>query len=83
MNDSAKIEERVIRLSIDQLCGDKNPVPEITRSTSFINDLEADSLDLVELIMAIEDEFDLQIPDENSERISTVGDAVDYIEELL
>ena len=83
MSDSANIEERVIRLSIDQLCGDKNPIPDINRNTSFINDLEADSLDLVELIMAIEDEFDLQIPDENSERISTVGDAVDYIQELM
>ncbi|WP_425448960.1 acyl carrier protein [Dethiothermospora halolimnae] len=53
---------------------------EIEINSSFQDDLDADSLDVVELIMAIEDEFDLEIPDEEAEKISTVKDAVDYIE---
>ena len=57
---------------------DINP-EDITEETSFINDLEADSVDIVELIMALEEEFDLEIPDEEAEKISTVGDAVNYI----
>jgi len=52
---------------------------EITRETSFINDLNADSLDTVELVMEFEDEFDLSIPDEEAEKIQTVGAAVDYV----
>ena len=48
---------------------------------SFIDDLEADSLDIVELMMALEEEFDIEIPDEDAEKISTVSDAVDYINE--
>ncbi|WP_315115073.1 acyl carrier protein [uncultured Clostridium sp.] len=52
---------------------------EITMESSFIDDLGADSLDVVELIMALETEFDLEIPDEEAEKISTVGDVVDYI----
>ncbi|MEW9094007.1 MAG: acyl carrier protein [Clostridiaceae bacterium] len=52
---------------------------EITMDSSFIDDLGADSLDVVELIMALETEFDLEIPDEEAEKISTVGDVVDYI----
>jgi acyl carrier protein len=56
---------------------------EITLETSFKDDLNADSLDLVELIMALEDEFDLEIDDEDVEGIKTVGDAVNYIKELL
>jgi acyl carrier protein len=74
------IEERVVRLVIDQLCSDKHPTPEVSRDTSFINDLEADSLDTVELVMALEEEFDLEIADEIAETITTVGQAVDYIE---
>lgn len=54
---------------------------QITRETSFINDLGADSLDTVELIMEFEDAFDMNIPDEDAEKIRTVGDAVKYIEE--
>ena len=53
---------------------------EITLEASFQNDLDADSLDVVELIMAIEDEFDIEIPDEDAEKIATVKDAVEYIE---
>ncbi|MCK4913558.1 MAG: acyl carrier protein [Planctomycetes bacterium] len=52
---------------------------EVSRETSFINDLNADSLDTVELVMEFEDEFDMSIPDEEAEKIQTVGAAVDYI----
>jgi acyl carrier protein len=52
---------------------------KITRETSFINDLGADSLDTVELVMEFEDEFEISIPDEDAEKIQTVGNAVDYI----
>lgn len=54
---------------------------EVTAEASFLEDLGADSLDIVELIMAFEEEFDIEIPDEEAESISTVQDAVDYIEE--
>ncbi len=53
---------------------------EIEVTSSFQDDLDADSLDVVELIMAIEDEFDIEIPDEDAEKISTVEDAIEYIE---
>lgn len=56
---------------------------EVTNEASFLDDLGADSLDIVELIMAFEEEFDLEIPDEEAENISTVQDVVDYIEEHL
>ena len=52
---------------------------EVTLESRFIDDLGADSLDIVELIMALEEEFDMEIPDEEAEKISTVGDVVDYI----
>ena len=52
---------------------------EITLESSFINDLGADSLDIVELLMALEEEFDIEIPDEEAEKLSTVGDVVEYI----
>jgi acyl carrier protein len=52
---------------------------EVTPSASFINDLNADSLDIVELVMAIEKEFDIEIPDDEAEKIRTVQDAIDYI----
>ena len=54
---------------------------EITRDTSFVNDLNADSLDTVELVMEFEDEFEISIPDEDAEKIQTVGQAIDYIRE--
>ena len=55
----------------------------ITLDTSFINDLETDSLDVVEFIMALEEEFDIEIEDDNAERISTVSDVVNYIQEMI
>ncbi len=54
---------------------------EITEDASFIDDLGADSLDTVELVMALEEEYDLEIPDEDAEKMRTVGDAVDYIKD--
>jgi len=70
------IFEKVKEIIADQLGVD---VAEISSDARFIEDLGADSLDLVELIMALEEEFDLEIPDEDAEKISTVGDAVEYI----
>ena len=74
--DVKAIEKKVIEIISEQMGADKN---EITRETSFINDLNADSLDTVELVMEFEDEFDMSIPDEEAEKIQTVGAAVDYI----
>lgn len=68
--------ERVKSVIIDQLSVEAD---EITLESSFVDDLGADSLDVVELIMGLETEFDIEIPDEEAEKISTVGDAVDYI----
>ena len=73
-----EIEEKVIEIVSDQMGVDKT---EITRETSFVNDLNADSLDTVELVMEFEDEFELSIPDEEAEKIQTVGQAIDYIRE--
>lgn len=56
---------------------------QVSMSASFIEDLQADSLDIVELVMALEERFGIQIPDEDAEKITTVGDAVDYIKENL
>ena len=65
----------------DIICDKLSVKPEqITPETSFINDLGADSLDIVELVMELEDKFEIQIPDEEAEKIQTVGDAVAYIE---
>lgn len=75
-----EIFEKVKEIMAEQL--DINP-DDITEDTSFINDLEADSLDIVELIMALEEEFDTEIPDEEAEKISTVKDAVDYIKNAI
>lgn len=69
--------EKVKSIVVDQLGVDEE---EISLETSFA-DLNADSLDIVELIMALEEEFDLDIPDEDAEKIRTVGDAVNYIKE--
>ena len=70
--------DRVKKVVVDQL--DVNE-EEVTETASFVEDLGADSLDTVELIMAFEEEFDIEIPDEDAEKISTVGDAVNYIDE--
>lgn len=75
-DDVQAIEQKVIEIISEQMGVDKS---EITRETSFINDLNADSLDTVELVMEFEDEFDMSIPDEEAEKIQTVGAAVDYI----
>lgn len=56
-------------------------ISELEASKSFLNDLGADSLDIVELVMAMEEEFEVEIPDEDAEKIQTVGDAIKYIEE--
>ena len=70
------VEEKVKEIIVDQLGVDENQVkPE----ASFIDDLGADSLDTVELVMALEEEFDIEIPDEDAEKIASVQNAVDYI----
>ncbi len=74
--DAEAIENKVIEIVSEQMGVDK---AEISRETSFINDLNADSLDTVELVMEFEDEFDTSIPDEEAEKIQTVGAAIDYI----
>ena len=76
----ATIEERVIEIVSEQMGVDK---AQVTRETSFVNDLGADSLDTVELVMEFEDEFDISIPDEDAEKIQTVGQAIDYVEAHL
>lgn len=71
-----EVFDKVRDIIVEQL--GVNP-EEVTLKASFVDDLGADSLDVVELVMAFEEEFDLQIPDEDAEKISTVEDAVDYI----
>lgn len=78
--DVNAVEAKVIEIVSEQMGVDK---AEITRETSFINDLNADSLDTVELVMEFEDEFDMSIPDEEAEKIQTVGAAIDYIMEVI
>jgi len=75
-----KIEERVIEIVCEQMGASRD---KISPETSFIQDLGADSLDTVELVMEFEDEFDLNIPDEDAEKIQTVADAVKYIKENI
>ncbi len=73
----ANIADKVKQIIVDKLGVDES---EINNSASFTNDLGADSLDTVELIMEFEKEFDIAIPDEEAEKIGTVGDAVSYLE---
>jgi acyl carrier protein len=76
----ATVHERLKKIIVDQLGVDES---EVTPNASFVDDLNADSLDLVELIMSLEEEFKLQISDEDAEKITTVQEAEDYIEEHL
>ncbi|MGI9525600.1 MAG: acyl carrier protein [Weeksellaceae bacterium] len=73
------ITSRVKAIIVDKLGVEES---EVTNDASFTNDLGADSLDTVELIMEFEKEFDIQIPDDQAEKISTVGQAINYIEEV-
>ncbi len=74
------LEKRVSELIVEQLGVTEE---EIKPEASFIDDLGADSLDIVELVMAMEEEFDIEIPDEDAERIQTIGDATAYLREKL
>ncbi|MBI4574198.1 MAG: acyl carrier protein [candidate division NC10 bacterium] len=75
---SAALEDKVKKIIIDQLGVDE---AEVTAEAKFIDDLGADSLDTVELVMALEEEFGIEIPDEDAEKIATVRDAITYIKE--
>jgi acyl carrier protein len=74
--DQGSLEERLRRIISEQLGVDES---QVVPSASFEEDLNADSLDVVELIMQIEEDFNIQIPEEDAEKIRTVGDALDYI----
>ncbi len=75
---SEEVFEKVKGIIVEQLGASESAV---TMEASFIDDLGADSLDIVELVMAIEEEFDIEIPDADAEKVVTVGDVVDYIKE--
>jgi acyl carrier protein len=76
----AAVEERVTEIIIEQLGIAKL---EVVPEASFIDDLGADSLDIVELVMAMEETFDIEIPDDDAEKIQTIGDAFSYVKERL
>jgi acyl carrier protein len=76
MGGTNNVEERVKQIIVEQLGVD---AAEVTPQAHFVNDLGADSLDTVELVMALEEEFETEIPDEQAEKIQTVGQAVEYI----
>jgi acyl carrier protein len=73
------VESKMIDIIVEQLSVDKE---KVVSGASFVDDLGADSLDLVELIMAMEEEFDVEIPDEEAEKIATVQDAIDFVDKL-
>ncbi len=73
------IEDKMSDIIVEQLSVDKE---KVVAGASFVDDLGADSLDLVELIMAMEEEFDVEIPDEEAEKIATVQDAIDYVNKI-
>ena len=75
---SEEVFDKIKEIIVEQLGVAENSV---TEEASFIDDLGADSLDIVELIMALEEEFDIEIPDADAEKVVTVGDVVDYIKE--
>ena len=74
----ASVEEKVKQIIVEQLGVDEG---EVTPNASFVDDLGADSLDTVELVMALEEEFGQEIPDEEAEKLQSVGDVIKYIEE--
>jgi acyl carrier protein len=74
------VEERVTSLIVEQLGVSKE---EAVIQASFIDDLGADSLDIVELVMSLEEDFDVEIPDEDAEKIQTIGDAIAYMKERV
>lgn len=74
------LEDRIAELIVDQLGVTKE---EIVPEASFIDDLGADSLDIVELVMAMEETFDIEIPDDDAEKIQTIGDALSYLKERV
>ena len=74
------LEDRVKKIIVTQLAVD---IAEVNPQSQFVQDLGADSLDTVELVMALEEEFDVEIPDEDAEKIKTVGEAVTYIQDKL
>lgn len=76
--NGVSVEDKVIEIVSEQL---GVPKEEVSRESSFVDDLKADSLDVVELVMEFEDEFGITIPDDDYEKLRTVGDAIDYIEE--
>ncbi|NPA15001.1 MAG: acyl carrier protein [Deferribacteres bacterium] len=78
--DVKEIEAKIKEIIVEQLNVDES---EVTPEASFIDDLGADSLDTVELVMAIEEAFDIEIPDEDAEKIRTVKDAIDYVVKKL
>ncbi len=78
--DVKEIEQKVKEIIVEQLGVDES---EVTPEASFIDDLGADSLDTVELVMAFEEAFDIEIPDEDAEKITTVKDAVEYVKNKL
>ena len=78
MSTEESVEEKVKEIIVKQMGANKD---QVTPDTSFINDLGADSLDTVELVMELEDAFDVSIPDEDAEKIQTVGDAINYVKE--
>lgn len=80
MTDLTTVLERVTKVVVDRLGVDES---EVKVEASFREDLGADSLDVVELVMELEDEFDMEISDEDAEKIATVGDAIKYIEGKL
>ena len=75
----SSVEERVKKVIAEQLSPDDPS--KVTSESSFVDDLGADSLDTVELVMALEEEFDIEIPDEDAEKIQSVNDAIEYITE--
>ncbi|MBC7321690.1 MAG: acyl carrier protein [Acetomicrobium sp.] len=75
-----EIQEKLKQIVMDRLDVDED---QITMEASFVEDLGADSLDIVELIMGIEEEFDIEIPDEDAEKLTTVGGALEYIKTKL